>query len=119
MRNDEELPSINFAPTAYIAELDFVSQFPSIMARFNIAPETVNRPCCPEAPRIRAFALWEGWFGYDRKKYAAMLRDAFEPFVLCLPKTAEENLLNDLLTEEELKRFPLFAALALPHPLKV
>ena len=48
-----------------------------------------------------------------------MLRDAFEPFVLCLPKTAEENLLNDLLTEEELKRFPLFAALALPHPLKV
>jgi DNA polymerase-2 len=69
--------------------------------------------------RVRAFALWEGWFGYDRKKYAAMLRDAFEPFVLCLPKTAEENLFNYLLTEEELKRFPLFAALALPHPLKV
>jgi hypothetical protein len=40
--------------------------------------------------RVRAFALWEGWFGYDRKKYAAMLRQAFEPFVLCLPKTAEE-----------------------------
>ena len=32
--------------------------------------------------RVRAFALWEGWFGYDRKKYAAMLREAFEPFVL-------------------------------------
>jgi hypothetical protein len=48
-----------------------------------------------------------------------MLREAFEPFVLCLPKTAEENLLNDSLSEEELKRFPLFAALALLPPLKV
>ena len=27
--------------------------------------------------RVRAFALWEGWHGYDRKKYAAMLREAF------------------------------------------
>src|ERR1700694_1893999 len=49
----------------------------------------------------------------DRKKYAAMLREAFQPFVRSLPKTAEENLLNDSVTEEELKRFPLFAALAL------
>ena len=55
----------------------------------------------------------------NRKKYAAMLREAFEPFVLCLPKTAEVNLLQDSLSEEELKRFPLFAALALLHPLKV
>ncbi len=68
--------------------------------------------------RVRAFALWEGWFGYDRKKYAAMLREAFEPFVLCLPKTAEENLLNDSLSEEELKRFPLFAASDTPPLLK-
>ena|SRR5713101_3876664 len=57
--------------------------------------------------------VWEGWFGYDRKKYAAMLREAFEPFVLCLPRIAEENLLTDSLTEEELKRFPLFAALTI------
>ncbi len=69
--------------------------------------------------RVRAFALWEGWFGYDRKKYAAMLREAFEPFVLCIPNTAAENLLHDSLSEEELKRFPLFAALALPRPLKI
>jgi DNA polymerase-2 len=69
--------------------------------------------------RVRAFALWEGWFGYDRKKYAAILLEAFEPFVLCLPKTAEENLLNDSLSEEDLKRFPLFAALALLPSLKV
>jgi hypothetical protein len=32
--------------------------------------------------RVRAYSLWEGWHGYDRKKYAAMLRDAFEPFEL-------------------------------------
>jgi hypothetical protein len=30
--------------------------------------------------RVRAYSLWEGWYGYDRKKYAAILRDAFEPF---------------------------------------
>jgi DNA polymerase elongation subunit (family B) len=30
--------------------------------------------------RVRAYAQWDGWHGYDRKKYAAMLREAFEPF---------------------------------------
>ena len=35
-----------------VAELDFVSEFPSIMAQFNISPETVNCPCCPQAPRV-------------------------------------------------------------------
>ena len=44
------MPKLGF--TANVAELDFVSQFPSIMARFNISPETVNCPCCPDAPRI-------------------------------------------------------------------
>ncbi len=62
--------------------------------------------------RVRAFALWEGWFGYDQKKYAAMLREAFEPFVLCIPKAAQTSILSDSLTEKELKRFPLFAPLA-------
>jgi DNA polymerase-2 len=66
--------------------------------------------------RIRAFALWEGWFGYDRKKYAAMLREAFEPFVLCLAKTPEVVLFDDELSQEELRRFPLFTALAVPRP---
>lgn len=37
---------------ANVGELDFVSEFPSIMARFNVSPETVNCPCCPGAPRI-------------------------------------------------------------------
>ncbi len=43
-------PKIGFH--ANVAELDFVSEYPSIMARFNISPETVNCPCCPEAPRV-------------------------------------------------------------------
>jgi len=30
--------------------------------------------------RVRASSLWEAWHGYDRAKYAAMLREAFEPF---------------------------------------
>ena len=143
MRNDEQLPSINLAPTAYVAELDFISQFPSIMARFNISPETVNCPCCPEAPRIPelGYRICEKRRGNtsrvverliakrtELKKLQkvsppdAALRfklQAFEPFVPGLPKTAEENLLNDSLSEEELKRFPLFAALALRRPLTV
>jgi DNA polymerase-2 len=63
--------------------------------------------------RVRAYALWEGWFGYDRKKYGAMLHEAFEPFVLCVPKRAEPILLSDSISEADLKRFPLFSGLAL------
>src|SRR5690348_2717691 len=63
--------------------------------------------------RVRAFALWEGWFGYDRKKYAALLREAFEPFILCVPYRAEPVFLTDTISEDDLKRFPLFSALAL------
>ncbi len=66
--------------------------------------------------RVRAFALWEGWFGYDRKKYIAMLREAFEPFVLCVPKRAEPILLTDSISEDDLDRFPLFSALATSRP---
>jgi DNA polymerase-2 len=66
--------------------------------------------------RVRAFALWEGWFGYDRKKYAAMLHEAFEPFVLCVPSHAEPVLLSDSISEDDLKRFPLFSAFAISRP---
>jgi DNA polymerase-2 len=37
---------------ANVGELDFISEFPSIMARFNVSPETVNCRCCPEAPPL-------------------------------------------------------------------
>jgi len=66
--------------------------------------------------RVCAFALWEGWFGYDRKKYAAMLHEAFEPFVLCVPKRAEPVLLSDSIFENDLKRFPLFSGFAISRP---
>ncbi len=44
------LPRLGFFTN--VGELDFVSEFPSIMARFNISPETVNCGCCAEAHRI-------------------------------------------------------------------
>ena len=44
------LPRLGFFTN--VGELDFISEFPSIMARFNISPETVNCGCCPEAPSI-------------------------------------------------------------------
>ncbi len=67
----------------------------------------------PNVPndRVRAYALWEGWFGYDRKKYVAMLREAFEPFVPCVPKRAEPVLISDSVSENDLTRFPLFSVL--------
>ncbi len=33
-----------------VAELDFTSMYPEMMVRRNISPETVNCPCCPDAP---------------------------------------------------------------------
>jgi DNA polymerase-2 len=44
------LPRLGFFTN--VGELDFISEFPSIMASFNISPETVNCGCCPEAPCI-------------------------------------------------------------------
>ena len=45
-----------------------------------------------------------------------MLREAFEPFVLCIPKSAEPVLLSDSVSEDDLERFPLFSALAISRP---
>jgi DNA polymerase-2 len=44
------VPKLGFFPN--VAELDFVSEYPSIMAYHNISPETVNCPCCPDAPLV-------------------------------------------------------------------
>jgi len=43
-------PRLGFFENA--AELDFASEYPNIMARFNVSPETVNCRCCPDAPRV-------------------------------------------------------------------
>jgi DNA polymerase elongation subunit (family B) len=32
--------------------------------------------------RVRAYALWDGWFGYDRRKYTQLLHDAFDPLTM-------------------------------------
>ena len=44
------LPRLGFFTN--VGELDFASEYPNIMARFNVSPETLNCPCCPEAPRV-------------------------------------------------------------------
>jgi DNA polymerase elongation subunit (family B) len=36
--------------------------------------------------RVRAFAAWEGFHGYDRAKYRALLREAFAPFLALAPQ---------------------------------
>ena len=66
--------------------------------------------------RVRAYALWEGWHGYDRQKYAAMLREAFEAFdqFTATPHPLPDSLDSDL--ESDLSRSPLFAALRSPRP---
>jgi hypothetical protein len=42
-----------------------------------------------------------------------MLREPFGPFVQCAPKAVDIKCLNEPFSEEELKRFPLFAPVAL------
>jgi DNA polymerase-2 len=35
-----------------VAEIDFASMYPTLMAKFNLSPETVGCRCCPDAPRV-------------------------------------------------------------------
>ncbi len=35
-----------------VAEIDFSSMYPTLMAKFNLSPETVKCECCPNAPRV-------------------------------------------------------------------
>jgi DNA polymerase elongation subunit (family B) len=69
-----------------VAELDFASMFPSIMARFNVSPETVNCGCCENnlVPEL-GYAICQRWRGIvartvgpiiaKREKYKALLRN--------------------------------------------
>ena len=66
--------------------------------------------------RVRAFALWEGWFGYDRKKYAAMLREAFQPFEVFIAEPTAQNNSGVSRAGEDWADTPLFSVLKLPHP---
>jgi len=36
----------------HVAELDFASMYPTLMAKYNLSPETVNCICCPKASRV-------------------------------------------------------------------
>jgi len=65
--------------------------------------------------RVRAFALWEGWFGYDRKKYAAMLREAFQPFELFLDEPTQPDDSGEIRAGQDWADTPLFCALGKPH----
>jgi len=66
--------------------------------------------------RVRAFALWEGWFGYDRKKYCAMLREAFQPFELSIAEPTPQDNSRVIPAGEDWADTPLFSVLRLPHP---
>jgi DNA polymerase elongation subunit (family B) len=65
--------------------------------------------------RVRAFALWEGWFGYDRNKYAAMLREAFEPFESFISEPAPQRDSCETAAGDSCATTPLFSALRLPN----
>jgi len=61
--------------------------------------------------RVRAVALWEGWFGYDRKKYAAMLREAFQPFDFSIVEPAPPDHLVKIRPGQDWADTPLFSTL--------
>src|SRR5256884_6189594 len=91
----------------------YTTLFRSLRPGQNIEYIITNAEARVPNDRVRAYALWEGWFGYDRKKYAAMLREAFEPFVLCVPVRAEPVLLSNSISEDDFMRFPLFSTFAM------
>ncbi len=66
--------------------------------------------------RVRAFGLWEGWFGYDRKKYAAMLREAFQPFELFLAEPTKSDDSGEIRAGRDWAETPLFPSLNLSNP---
>jgi hypothetical protein len=57
--------------------------------------------------RGRAFALWEGWHGYHRKKCVAMLREAFQPFELSPPEPTPDPSSSVFLPGEDWASSPL------------
>ena len=73
-----------------VAELDFASMFPSIMARFNVSPETVNCGCCQngKVPEL-GYSLCERRRGIvsrtvepiiaKRQRYKALRNSARDP----------------------------------------
>src|SRR2546429_7468689 len=95
----------------------YTTLFRSLRPGQNIEYVITNAEAHVPNDRVRAYALWEGWFGYDRKKYAAMLQEAFEPFVLCAPKRADPVLLTDSICENDLRLFPLFSGFKTPDTL--
>jgi DNA polymerase II len=66
--------------------------------------------------RVRAYALWEGWFGYDRKKYRDMLREAFQPFDLFIAGSSQPDNSDEIQAGQDWADTPLFSALNLQHP---
>jgi DNA polymerase II len=82
----------------------------------NIEYIITDSECSVPNDRVRAVALWEGWHGYDRKKYAAMLREAFEPFEISPPEPMPDPTSPDCRPGDDWANSPLFAALKLSIP---
>ena len=82
----------------------------------NIEYIITDSECSVPNDRVRAFALWEGWHGYDRKKYLAMLREAFEPFEIAPPKPIPNSAFPDCRPGDDWANSPLFAAVKVSLP---
>ncbi|MGH9785832.1 MAG: DNA polymerase domain-containing protein, partial [Terriglobia bacterium] len=73
-----------------VAELDFASMFPSIMARFNVSPETINCGCCQNSlvPEL-GYSICQRWPGIvsrtvgpiiaKREQYKTLVKNASDP----------------------------------------
>ena len=73
-----------------VAELDFASMFPSIMARFNVSPETINCGCCENSlvPEL-GYSICQRWPGIvsrtvgpivaKREQYKALIKSSSNP----------------------------------------
>lgn len=63
-----------------VAEIDFVSMYPSIMSRFNVSPESVNCKCCSDHPGDLRQYVPE--IGYSIcKKRRGLVSETIEPLI--------------------------------------
>jgi DNA polymerase elongation subunit (family B) len=96
-----------------IAAQQFFGSGVKLQAGQNIESVITDTEASVPNDRVRAFAHWGGCHGYDRRKYQAMLQEAFEPFAQFILRTADSVSLTTSCSDDDLKRFPLFAALTI------
>ncbi|HUK30694.1 MAG TPA: DNA polymerase domain-containing protein, partial [Candidatus Acidoferrum sp.] len=91
-----------------VAELDFVSEYPSIMAKFNISPETVNCPCCADTPTVPelGYHVCQKWRGITSRVVERLIakRRELKERIRAMPHQVSGEIPNEAARHYKLQR---------------